>query len=100
MATGFYWDEKCFWHGGGDYALTFPLGGVVQPLVQSAILIMGHRLSDRINRVGEEVAPHLTVRPVAILVPLRPLLGCDGPVGFFGVTTHIAIDQPVERHCR
>lgn len=32
MATGFFWDEECFWHGGGAYALTLPLGGLVQPL--------------------------------------------------------------------
>ncbi|MEO1306525.1 MAG: class II histone deacetylase [Pseudomonadota bacterium] len=32
MQTGFYWDERCFWHGGGDYALTVPVGGLVQPL--------------------------------------------------------------------
>ncbi|MBU2983569.1 class II histone deacetylase [Lentibacter algarum] len=31
MTTGFFWDEKCFWHGGGDYVLTFPAGGLVQP---------------------------------------------------------------------
>ncbi|MFV2038278.1 MAG: class II histone deacetylase [Paracoccaceae bacterium] len=32
MKTGFFWDERCFWHGGGDYAFTLPLGGLVQPL--------------------------------------------------------------------
>jgi acetoin utilization deacetylase AcuC-like enzyme len=31
MATGFYWDERCMWHGGGNYALTLPVGGLVQP---------------------------------------------------------------------
>jgi acetoin utilization deacetylase AcuC-like enzyme len=31
MRTGFYWDEKCFWHGGGNYAFTLPVGGNVQP---------------------------------------------------------------------
>ncbi len=31
MATAFYWDERCFWHGGGNYALTVPVGGLVQP---------------------------------------------------------------------
>lgn len=31
MATGFFWDERCFWHGGGNYALTLPVGGFVQP---------------------------------------------------------------------
>jgi acetoin utilization deacetylase AcuC-like enzyme len=29
--TGFFWDERCFWHGGGNYAGMFPVGGLVQP---------------------------------------------------------------------
>lgn len=37
MATGFFWDEKCFWHAGGDYALTIPLGGNVQPLAAGGL---------------------------------------------------------------
>ncbi len=32
MTTGFFWDEKCFWHAGGNYAFTLPIGGFVQPL--------------------------------------------------------------------
>lgn len=32
MATGFYTDERCFWHGGGNYAFTLPTGGLVQPM--------------------------------------------------------------------
>ena len=32
MTTAFYWDERCFWHGGGNYAATLPVGGLVQPL--------------------------------------------------------------------
>lgn len=32
MATGFFWDERCFWHAGGNYAFTLPVGGFVQPL--------------------------------------------------------------------
>ena len=32
MKTAFYWDEKCFWHGGGNYAFTLPVGGLVQPM--------------------------------------------------------------------
>ena len=32
MSTGFYADERCFWHGGGNYALTLPVGGLVQPM--------------------------------------------------------------------
>lgn len=31
MATGFYWDEKCFWHSQGEHALYLPVGGWVQP---------------------------------------------------------------------
>ena len=34
--TGFFTDERCFWHTGGQYALTLPvggpMGGIVQPL--------------------------------------------------------------------
>ncbi len=32
MATGFFWDEKTFWHGAGNYALTVPVGGLVEPV--------------------------------------------------------------------
>lgn len=32
MKTGFFWDEQCFWHAPSGYALTAPLGGLVQPL--------------------------------------------------------------------
>ncbi len=32
MTTAFYWDERCFWHHGGNYALTMPAGGLVQPM--------------------------------------------------------------------
>ncbi len=32
MTTGFYWDERCFWHAGAHYAGTMPVGGFVQPL--------------------------------------------------------------------
>ncbi|MGC3938522.1 class II histone deacetylase [Roseobacter sp. EG26] len=37
MATGFFWDEKCFWHAGGNYAYTLPLGGHVQPLAAGGL---------------------------------------------------------------
>ncbi|MAQ44809.1 MAG: class II histone deacetylase [Confluentimicrobium sp.] len=33
MTTGFYWDERCFWHHGGNFASTMPVGGLVQPMV-------------------------------------------------------------------
>ena len=32
MTTGFFWDERCFWHGGGYYAGMLPVGGLVQPM--------------------------------------------------------------------
>lgn len=32
MSTAFYSDERCFWHGGGNYAFTVPVGGLVQPM--------------------------------------------------------------------
>lgn len=32
MTTGLYWDERCFWFSGGNYAFTQPVGRLVQPL--------------------------------------------------------------------
>lgn len=32
MRTGFFHDERCMWHGGGNYALTLPVEGLVQPM--------------------------------------------------------------------
>ncbi len=32
MTTGFFWDERTFWHGGGNYAGMLPVGGLVQPM--------------------------------------------------------------------
>lgn len=37
MTTGFFWDEKCFWHAGGNYAFTLPVGGHVQPLAAGGL---------------------------------------------------------------
>ena len=37
MKTGFFWDEKCFWHAGGNYAFTVPLGGHIQPLAAGGL---------------------------------------------------------------
>lgn len=37
MQTGFFWDERAFWHAGGDYAFTLPLGGLVQPLAAGGL---------------------------------------------------------------
>jgi acetoin utilization deacetylase AcuC-like enzyme len=35
--TGFFWDEACFWHTGGGYAFTSPVGGLVQPFVSGGL---------------------------------------------------------------
>ncbi len=35
--TAFLWDEKCFWHFGGNYALLAPVGGLVQPMVSGGL---------------------------------------------------------------
>ena len=32
MSTGFFWDERSFWHSGGNYAGMLPVGGLVQPM--------------------------------------------------------------------
>ena len=37
MKTSFLWDERCFWHGGGDFAFTLPLGGLVQPMTSGGL---------------------------------------------------------------
>jgi acetoin utilization deacetylase AcuC-like enzyme len=37
MRTGFFWDERCFWHAGGSYAFTMPIGGHVQPLAAGGL---------------------------------------------------------------
>jgi acetoin utilization deacetylase AcuC-like enzyme len=37
MSTGFFWDEHCFWHAGGNYVFTLPAGGLVQPQVAGGL---------------------------------------------------------------
>ncbi|MEM6371656.1 MAG: class II histone deacetylase [Pseudomonadota bacterium] len=37
MGTGFYWNERCMWHAGGNYAFTVPLGGLVQPFAAGGL---------------------------------------------------------------
>ena len=32
MTTAFFSDERCFWHAGGNYAFTLPVGDLVQPI--------------------------------------------------------------------
>lgn len=35
--TGFFYDERCFWHSGGNYAGMVPVGGLVQPLAAGGL---------------------------------------------------------------
>ncbi len=35
--TAFVWDERCFWHSGGNYAFVAPVGGLVQPLAAGGL---------------------------------------------------------------
>ena len=35
--TAFFWDEKCFWHAGGNYAQMAAVGGHVQPMVSGGL---------------------------------------------------------------
>ena len=37
MSTGFFWDERCFWHAGGNYAFMLPIGGLVQPMATGGL---------------------------------------------------------------
>jgi len=36
-STGFFWDERSFWHSGGNFALTMPVGGLMQPLAAGGL---------------------------------------------------------------
>ena len=29
--TAFYWNERCFWHGAGNFAFLVPVGDFVEP---------------------------------------------------------------------
>ncbi len=35
--TGFFFDERCLWHAGGNYAATLPVGGLVQPMAAGGL---------------------------------------------------------------
>lgn len=37
MRTGFFFDERCMWHAGGNYAFTLPIGGLVQPMASGGL---------------------------------------------------------------
>ena len=62
MTTAFFTDERCFWHGGGNYAFTLPVGGLVQPM--AAGLPENPETKRRLKNLVEVtgLARHLAVR--------------------------------------
>lgn len=62
MTTAFFTDERCFWHGGGNYAFTLPVGGLVQPM--PAGLPENPETKRRLKNLVEVtgLARHLSVR--------------------------------------
>ena len=75
-STAFVWDEKCFWHTGGNYAMLSPVGGLVQPLVSGGLpeapetkrrlknLIDVTQLADELILTGSEPATTEDLRRV------------------------------------
>jgi len=35
--TAFLWNERCFWHSGGNYASVAPVGGLIEPLAAGGL---------------------------------------------------------------
>lgn len=99
MATAFFTDERCFWHGGGNYALTVPVGGHVQPL--PAGLPEGPETKRRLRNLIEvsglvqdldvSSAPEATWEDLARVHPESYLTGfrtlSDGSGGELGLRT-------------
>jgi len=68
MKTGFFWDEKCFWHGGGYYAGMMPVGGLVQPMASGGLPESPEskrRLKNLIDVTGLAADLHLQSAPPA-----------------------------------
>ena len=93
MKTGFFWDESCFWHGGGNYASMLPVGGLVQPMVNGGLPESPEskrRLKNLIDLTGlsgelaMQTAPHasredlLRVHPVNFLDHFKELSDAGG----------------------
>lgn len=93
MTTGFFWDERCFWHAGGNYAFTLPIGGLVQPLAAGGLpenpetkrrlknLMDVTGLSDELAMRGAESATRedlLRVHPASYLDTFQELSDSGG----------------------
>ena len=79
MTTGFFWDEKCFWHAGGNYAFTLPIGGFVQPL-NGAGLPETQEAKRRLKNLMDVRRPEPATIPAdtCICVSLSSFKGVDG----------------------
>ena len=74
MGTGFFWDERTMWHGGGNYAFTVPLGGLVQPLAAGGLPESSEtkrRLKNLMDVTGLTADLSLTFAPAATTEQLR-----------------------------
>ncbi|MCI2395413.1 class II histone deacetylase [Aliiroseovarius sediminis] len=81
--TGFFWDEKCFWHSGGNYAGKLPVGGLVQPLAAGGLPEnpeTKRRLKNLMDVTGLSGALHRQTAPEAS----REVLGRVHPASFLG----------------
>jgi len=91
MTTAFFHDERCLWHGGGNYAFTLPAGGLVQPgggLPESPEtkrrLVNLLRVTGLIGDLSEQSAPEATradllrVHPASYLDAFRTASDAGG----------------------
>ncbi len=91
--TAFFWDERSFWHGGGNYAGMLPVGGLVQPTSTGGLpespeskrrlknLIDVTGLSRDLDLRGAEAAPTEALRrvhPASYLDAFRDLSDSGG----------------------
>ena len=100
MTTGFFWDERTFWHGGGNYASMAPVGGLVQPMGAGGLpenpetkrrlvnLLRATGLWDELRTEGAPEATHedlLRVHPEHYLTEFKKLSDAGG--GELGLRT-------------
>lgn len=93
MTTGYFWDERCFWHGGGNYAFIVPVGGWVEPLASGSLpesptskrrlnnLLQATGLWDELATSGAPTATEEELRrvhPAAYLAEFKRMSDGDG----------------------
>lgn len=91
MTTAFFHDERSLWHGGGNYAFTLPVGGLVQPgaglpenTETKRRLVNLMRVTGLIEDLAAQSAPEATredllrVHPAAYLDAFKTLSDAGG----------------------